>query len=64
MIGSLNTEAIDVAVVNRVSGRVIAVFLLRSDAEKYVAQLDKREGCHGADYEVVILTEAIGSMKC
>ncbi|MHB1098680.1 MAG: hypothetical protein ACYCZR_03920 [Burkholderiales bacterium] len=39
-------------VVNTRTGRVIAAFLLATDARKYAASLHAREGVHGPQYEV------------
>lgn len=38
-------------VVNTRTGRVIAAFLLATDAHKYVVALHAREGVHGPQYE-------------
>jgi len=40
-------------VVNTRTGTVVAIFILRSDAQKWIAQLHAREGVHGPQYEII-----------
>lgn len=41
-------------VVNGRTNRVVAAFLLKTDAQKYINTLHAREGVHGPIYEIVV----------
>lgn len=48
---------LDYMVLNVRTGNAVALFLLLSDAVKYVKELCNREGNHGAIYEITRLSD-------